>query len=43
VELPAQPGAAFGVRYAVEKLAEADEAQQAGFQKWLGWPYTPQQ
>jgi predicted metalloprotease with PDZ domain len=39
VELPAQPQAAFGVRYAVEKLAEADEAQKAGFQKWLGWDF----
>jgi predicted metalloprotease with PDZ domain len=42
VELLAQPGAAYGVRYAIEKLVDADEAQQAGFQKWLGWPYNPQ-
>jgi predicted metalloprotease with PDZ domain len=39
VELLAQPSAAFGVRYAVEKLADADEAQKAGFQKWLGWEF----
>jgi predicted metalloprotease with PDZ domain len=39
VELAALPGAAFGPRYAVEKLAEADEAQRAGFQKWLGWEF----
>jgi predicted metalloprotease with PDZ domain len=42
VELLAQPGAAYGVRYTIEKLADADETQQAGFQKWLGWPYNPQ-
>jgi predicted metalloprotease with PDZ domain len=41
VELLAQPDAAYGVRYAIEKLTDADEAQQAGFQKWLGWPYNP--
>ena len=39
VELSAQPQAVFGVRYAVEKLAEADEAQKAGFKKWLGWEF----
>jgi hypothetical protein len=30
---------AFGVRYAIEKLAEADDTQKAGFQKWLGWEF----
>jgi predicted metalloprotease with PDZ domain len=39
VELAALPAATFGVRYTVEKLTEADEAQKAGFQKWLGWQY----
>ncbi|RZK23708.1 MAG: M61 family peptidase [Hymenobacter sp.] len=39
VELVAQPSAAYGPRYAVEKLAEADETQKAGFQKWLGWEF----
>jgi predicted metalloprotease with PDZ domain len=39
VELTAQPDAAFGTRYMVEKLADADETQKAGFQKWLGWEF----
>jgi hypothetical protein len=39
VELAAQPDAAFGTRYMVEKLADADETQKAGFQKWLGWEF----
>ena len=39
VDLVAQPGVGFGPRYAVEKLAEADEAQRAGFQQWLGWDH----
>ena len=39
VDLVAQPGVGFGPRYAVEKLAEADEAQRAGFEKWLGWDH----
>ena len=39
VELLAQVGTNFGPRYAVEKLAEADEAQKAGYQKWLGWEF----
>jgi predicted metalloprotease with PDZ domain len=39
VELLAQPGATFGVHYAIEKLAEADDTQKAGFQKWLGWEF----
>ena len=39
VDLVAQPGVGFGPRYAVEKLAEADEAQRAGFEKWLGWEF----
>ena len=39
VELAAQPGPGFGPRYAVEKLAEADENQRAGFQKWLSWEF----
>jgi len=39
VELAALPGVGFGPRYTVEKLAEADEAQKGGFQKWLGWPF----
>ena len=44
VELAAQPGPGFGLRYLVEKLAEteADETQKAGFEKWLGWPFKPQ-
>jgi predicted metalloprotease with PDZ domain len=39
VELAAQPGALFGTRYTIEKLAEADDTQRAGFQKWLGWEF----
>jgi len=39
VDLAALPGAAFGTRYTVEKLAEADDAQKAGFQKWLKWEF----
>jgi predicted metalloprotease with PDZ domain len=39
VELVAQPDATFGTRYMVEKLADADETQKAGFQKWLGWEF----
>ncbi|MGI4742305.1 MAG: M61 family metallopeptidase [Janthinobacterium lividum] len=39
VALAVQPGVGFGPRYAIEKLAEADEAQRAGFQKWLGWEF----
>ena len=39
VDLVAQPGVGFGPRYVVEKLAEADEAQQVGFKKWLGWEF----
>jgi predicted metalloprotease with PDZ domain len=39
VELTAQPSAVFGTRYTVEKLAEADDAQKAGFQKWLDWSF----
>lgn len=42
VELAALPAATFGIRYAVEILAEADETQKAGFQKWLNWPHRPQ-
>ncbi|MEJ7658364.1 MAG: hypothetical protein WKG07_01410 [Hymenobacter sp.] len=39
VDPVAQPGVGFGPRYAVEKLAEADEAQRAGFEKWLCWDH----
>jgi predicted metalloprotease with PDZ domain len=39
VELAEQPSIMFGTRYTVEKLVEADETQQAGFQKWLGWEF----
>jgi predicted metalloprotease with PDZ domain len=39
VELATVPGVSFGPRYVVEKLAEADEAHKAGFQKWLGWEF----
>ena len=39
VELTAEPGRTFGTRYTVEKLDEADAAQKAGFQKWLGWEF----
>ncbi|TVT37952.1 M61 family metallopeptidase [Hymenobacter setariae] len=39
VELLPQPDAVFGVRYTIEKLADADEAQKTGFQKWLGWEF----
>ncbi|MGI4835914.1 MAG: M61 family metallopeptidase [Janthinobacterium lividum] len=39
LELAAQPNSLFGPRYAIEKLAEADENQQAGFEKWLSWSF----
>ena len=39
VTLAALPGAGFGQRYAVEKLATADTAQQRGFQQWLNWEF----
>ena len=39
VTLATLPGAGFGQRYAVEKLATADTAQQRGFQQWLGWEF----
>ena len=39
LELAPHLGPGFGPRYAIEKLADADEAQQAGFEKWLGWAF----
>ena len=39
VELVAQPGTFYGPRYTIEKVAEADESQRTGFQKWLGWEF----
>ena len=39
LELAAQPAPTYGPRYTIEKLAEADEAQRAGFEKWLGWAF----
>jgi predicted metalloprotease with PDZ domain len=39
VELTAEGGVAFGTRYTIEKVAEADANQKAGFQKWLGWEF----
>jgi predicted metalloprotease with PDZ domain len=37
VQLTAESGRTFGPYYAVRKLGEADEAQRAGFTKWLSW------
>ena len=39
VELNAEPGHAFGTRYAVRRLAAADAGQMAGFRAWLGWEF----
>ncbi|WP_210521925.1 M61 family metallopeptidase [Hymenobacter terricola] len=39
VALAATPGVRFGQRYAIDKLATADAAQQRGFQQWLGWEF----
>ncbi|OGX82660.1 peptidase M61 [Hymenobacter lapidarius] len=39
VTLAAAPGSRFGQRYAVDKLEMADDAQQRGFQQWLGWDF----
>jgi predicted metalloprotease with PDZ domain len=39
VELAAEGGVAFGTRYTIEKVADADANQKAGFQKWLGWEF----
>ena len=39
VTLAAAPGASFGPRYAVDRLATADAAQQRGFQQWLDWEF----
>ena len=39
VHLAALPGVTFGQRYAVDRLETADEAQQRGFQQWLGWEF----
>lgn len=39
VELTAEGGVVFGTRYTIEKAAEADANQKAGFQKWLGWEF----
>jgi predicted metalloprotease with PDZ domain len=39
VRLTAEPGRTFAPYYAVRKLSEADDAQRAGFAKWLGWDF----
>jgi predicted metalloprotease with PDZ domain len=39
VPLTATPGVSFGQRYVIDKLEEADAAQQRGFQQWLGWEF----
>ena len=39
VTLAVTPGVSFGQRYAVDKLATADAAQQRGYQQWLGWEF----
>ena len=39
VQLQAEPGQAFGTRYELRRLPEADAAQQQGFRQWLGWEF----
>ena len=39
VHVAVMPGVTFGQRYAVDKLTEADAAQQKGFASWLGWDF----
>ncbi len=39
VTLTAAPGRTFGPVYGVDRLADADATQRAGFAQWLGWEF----